>query len=77
MTSRQMSYYYGQPLVHCYLLHADWLTAYVASQESSQTTKLELWRTAIQASIDAARNAQDHPLSLNEAVPVARPRPPV
>ena len=27
MTSRQMSYYYGQPLVHCYLLHAEWLAA--------------------------------------------------
>ena len=25
MASRQMSYYYGQPLVHCYLLHAEWL----------------------------------------------------
>jgi hypothetical protein len=40
MTSRQMSYYYGQPLVHCHLLHAEWLTAYVASQESDQATRL-------------------------------------
>ncbi len=26
MSLRQMSYYYGQPLVHCYLYHAEWLT---------------------------------------------------
>ena len=23
--TRQMNFYYGQPLVHCYLLHAEWL----------------------------------------------------
>jgi hypothetical protein len=75
MTSRQMSYYYGQPLVHCYLLHAEWLTAQVASQEPDQTERLKLWHKAIQASIRASANAQNHLLSLNENVPASRPAP--
>jgi hypothetical protein len=76
MTSRQMSYYYGQPLVHCYLLHAEWLTAQVARSEPDQATRLKLWHKAIQATIQAGVNAQNHLLSLNESAPPPRaPRP--
>jgi hypothetical protein len=77
MTSRQMSYYYGQPLVHCYLLHAEWLTAQVAMQEPDQAARLRLWHKAIQATIQASVNAQDHLFTLNETATVPRPRQPM
>ena len=77
MTSRQMSYYYGQPLVHCYLLHAEWLTAQVARDEPDQTVRLALWDRAILAAIQASVNAQDHLLSMNENVPMPREARPV
>lgn len=63
MTSLQMSYYYGQPLVHCYLLHAEWL----ASREDGHLDdagRTHLREKVIKASLKAAADAQDHLLSM-------------
>jgi hypothetical protein len=65
MTLRQMSYYYGQPLVHCYLLHAELLTL-MAPSECGATAKANMWWEVIRASIDASVNAQNHLLALHE-----------
>ena len=65
MASRQMSYYYGQPLVHCYLLHAEWL-ALVASEHLDGQADRDLWNEVIEASIQASVNAQKHLLTLQE-----------
>lgn len=66
MASRQMSYYYGQPLVHCYLLHAEWLAS-IANKHVGEPADLKLWNKVIEASIQASANAQEHLLSLQEA----------
>ncbi len=66
MASRQMSYYYGQPLVHCYLLHAQWLAS-IADEHIHEQTELDPWNEVIRASIQASVNAQEHLLSLQEA----------
>ena len=63
MTSRQMSYYYGQPLVHCYLLHAQWLAS-EASEQLGDAGKLRLREKVIEASLKAAADAQCHLLSM-------------
>src|SRR5262249_42883000 len=63
MASRQMSYYYGQPLVHCYLMHAQWLAS-EAREHSGDATEVRLWKKVIDASIQASVNAQDHLLNL-------------
>jgi len=52
MASRQMSYYYGQPLVHCYLLHAEWLAS-EARQQFGDKEGLSLLQEVIDASIKA------------------------
>ena len=65
MASRQMSYYYGQPLVHCYLLHAEWL-ALVANEHVHEEAERDLWEEVIKAAIQASANAQEHLLSLQE-----------
>lgn len=65
MASRQMSYYYGQPLVHCYLLHAEWLTR-ETSKHFGDEAGLPLWREVINASIKASASAQKHLLSMQE-----------
>lgn len=61
MASRQMSYYYGQPLVHCYLLHAEWLASVEAPGNDA------LWQKIIEASLHAAASAQNHLLDLQDA----------
>jgi hypothetical protein len=66
MASRQMSYYYGQPLVHCYLLHAQWLAS-IADEHVHEHTDHDPWNEVIKASIQASANAQKHLLSLQEA----------
>ena len=66
MASRQMSYYYGQPLVHCYLMHAQWLAS-EAREHSGDETEIRLWQKVVDASIKASANAQDHLLSMQEA----------
>jgi hypothetical protein len=63
---RQMSYYYGQPLVHCYLLHAEWLAS-TANKHVREQTDHDLWKEVIKASIQASANAQEQLLSLQEA----------
>jgi hypothetical protein len=65
MTLHQMSYYYGQPLVHCYLLHAELLTL-MAPSECGATAKANMWWEVVRASIDASVNAQNHLLTLHE-----------
>jgi hypothetical protein len=65
MASRQMSYYYGQPLVHCYLLHAEWL-ALEAGERFGGEAQLRLWHEVIDASIKASSHAQDHLLSMQD-----------
>jgi hypothetical protein len=68
MASRQMSYYYGQPLVHCYLLHAEWLTL-TAGESYGKEQEFQLLRQIIEASLDASASAQNHLLDLQEASP--------
>jgi hypothetical protein len=65
MASRQMSYYYGQPLVHCYLMHAQWLAS-EAREHSGDATEIRLWEKVVEASIKASANAQDHLLSMQK-----------
>jgi hypothetical protein len=62
---RQMSYYYGQPLVHCYLLHAEWL-ALTLVEHPERNSEADLWRDAVRACLRAGENAQNHLLSLQE-----------
>lgn len=71
MASRQMSYYYGQPLVHCYLMHAQWLAS-EAHEHSGDETELGLWRQVVDASINASARAQEHLLSMQEPDPARR-----
>jgi hypothetical protein len=71
MASRQMSYYYGQPLVHCYLLHAQWLAS-EAHGHSGDKTELSLWEKVVDASITASASAQAHLLSMQEPDPARR-----
>lgn len=69
MTSRQMSYYYGQPLVHCFLLHAEWLAQ--RSGQDDPATAARIQQGLIDATLRASRNAQDQLLDLME---VRQPR---
>ena len=71
MASRQMSYYYGQPLVHCYLMHAQWLAS-EAHEHSGDEKELGLWRQVVDASINASASAQEHLLSMQEPDPARR-----
>jgi hypothetical protein len=66
MAARQMSYYYGQPLVHCYLLHAEWLTLMLA-EHPEREGDADLWREVVKATIQASANAQNHLFSLQES----------
>jgi hypothetical protein len=66
MTSRQMSYYYGQPLVHCYLLHAEWL-AERGNRHSSESSRFD--ELLIRSTLGASRNAQHHLLELLDVRP--------
>jgi hypothetical protein len=59
MAARQMSYYYGQPLVHCYLLHSEWLTL-MLTKYPEWRDEISLWQEVIDAAIQASNNAQDH-----------------
>lgn len=59
MASKQMSYYYGQPLVHCYLLNAERL-ARDAGRALGKDAELTHWQEVITASINASADAQDH-----------------
>jgi hypothetical protein len=70
MAARQMSYYYGQPLVHCYLLHAEWLMS-VAEKSSGDQATFRLWQQIIEASLKAGTVAQDHLLSMQAGAAVA------
>jgi hypothetical protein len=63
VAARQMSYYYGQPLVHCYLLHAERLASSFGG-DSGDRQRWQLVQQVMSASLDAARNAQTHLLQL-------------
>ena len=65
MASRQMSYYYGQPLVHCYLLHAEWLAVEGREEYGDEEGRI-LLQKVIDACIKAGTDAQDHLLSMQE-----------
>jgi Cyanobacterial TRADD-N associated 2-Transmembrane domain len=65
MAARQMSYYYGQPLVHCYLLHAEWLTL-MLTEHPEWKVDADLWQRVVTAAIQAGKNAQSHLLSMQE-----------
>lgn len=65
MAARQMSYYYGQPLVHCYLLHAERL-ALMLAEHPERKVDTGLWREVVNASIRASENAQNHLLDMQE-----------
>jgi TRADD-N domain-containing protein len=64
--SRQMSYYYGQPLVHCYLMHAQWLAS-ETREHSGNPKEIRRWQEIIDASIKASAKAQDHLLSMQNS----------
>jgi hypothetical protein len=70
MTARQLSYYYGQPLVHCYLLHAEWLANRAAEHATPDAKRFD--EALIHATIQASRDAQRHLLDLLEDRPPAR-----
>jgi hypothetical protein len=63
-SAQQMSYYYGQPLVHCYLLHAEWLT--LMSAKLGEKPDVECWRDVVKATIQASESAQNHLLIMHE-----------
>ncbi len=63
MAARQMSYYYGQPLVHCYLHHSEWLTL-MLTKDPDWRACAGRWQKVIDASIKASENAQNHLLSM-------------
>jgi hypothetical protein len=65
MASRQMSYYYGQPLVHCYLLHAQSLASKGREEFGNEEGRL-LLQKVIDACIKAGADAQDHLLTMQE-----------
>jgi hypothetical protein len=65
MASRQMSYYYGQPLVHCYLLQADWLANEIQRRFGTENG-LAAWRKAQDGALSAAVESQNNLLSLDE-----------
>jgi hypothetical protein len=71
MSARQMSYYYGQPLVHCYLLHAEWLTLMLTKHPDWQADA-DLWKQVVAASIRAGQDAHDHLLSMQQDSPGPR-----
>jgi hypothetical protein len=71
LASRQMSYYYGQPLVHCYLLHAQWLAS-EAHQHSGDKTEVSLWEKVVDATITASASAQEHLSNMQEPNPAKR-----
>jgi Cyanobacterial TRADD-N associated 2-Transmembrane domain len=65
MASRQMSYYYGQPLVHCYLLHGERL-AREAGKHFGDAAEFSLLQELISASIKSSASAQHHLLNMQE-----------
>ena len=67
MTSKQMSYYYGQPLVHCYLLHAEWLGKRF-EPDADPENRWRMRHELIRAALDAGRSAQDNLLDLQLGV---------
>jgi hypothetical protein len=71
MAARQMSYYYGQPLVHCYLLHAEWLTL-MLTEHPEWKVDIDLWQRVVTAAIEAGKSAQSHLLSMQEDSPTAQ-----
>jgi hypothetical protein len=65
IAARQMSYYYGQPLVHCYLLHAEWL-ALMLAEHPERKADPSIWKQVLEASIQAAETAQAHLLTMQD-----------
>jgi hypothetical protein len=63
-TSEQMSYYYGQPLVNCYLLHAERLLE-TSGRDLDAELRRENTRKLIGTVLDAAERAQWHLLNLD------------
>lgn len=63
LSSRQLSYYYGQPLVHCYLLHAEWLASEAFGNGQVEPATLS---ALIDASLKASHAAQDHLLTMED-----------
>jgi hypothetical protein len=68
MAARQMSYYYGQPLVHCYLLHAEWLLSGARDQYGDDKAFV-LLHEVVSASIQAGTYAQRRLMTLDEIRP--------
>jgi hypothetical protein len=62
-----MSYYYGQPLVHCYLLHAEWL-AERFEKDADPNARWTMHHDLIRAALNAGNNAQNHLLDLQKPV---------
>ncbi len=57
VAARQMSYYYGQPLVQCYLLHAERLASSFGS-DSGDRLRWQLVQQVMSAALGAAKSAQ-------------------
>jgi hypothetical protein len=65
MTTQQMSYYYGQPLVHCYLLHAERI-ALRYKRDCGEGHAWEATQTLIGAALAAGLAAQHQLLDLQK-----------
>ena len=55
----------ASPLVHCYLLHAEWLTL-MFTEHPEWKVDADLWQRVVTAAIQAGTNAQSHLLSMQE-----------
>jgi VIT1/CCC1 family predicted Fe2+/Mn2+ transporter len=78
ITSSHAAYYYGQPLVHCYLLHAEWLAERVGNDRATIPTDLR--DRLVRDTLGAGRNAQNQLFELlrpprNKREDDGRPRP--
>jgi hypothetical protein len=68
LASRHMGYYYGQPLIHCYLLHAEWLAE--RAGHGDRELYVELQKQLLSATLGASRNAQEQLSDLFDLSPV-------
>jgi hypothetical protein len=70
ITSRHLEYYYGQPLVHCYLLHAEWLADRIGLDDHAASTELQ--KALVNDTLGAGKRAQDQLSGLLKLHPPAR-----
>jgi Cyanobacterial TRADD-N associated 2-Transmembrane domain len=72
ITTRQMSYYYGQPMVNCYLLHAERLLERCDRGLGAEQRREDV-QDVVATILDVARTAQSH-LTTQDGTPIALSR---